>query len=168
MNMRRYPTVKRTGLRTLLFLALCAIPLSSPAVAWPESPDPLAGYWEWKGPVDAHKHHMEFTIWIDRDGDAIKGTYSVNEFVGTKWLGEDGNQTPFRGELRDGTISIEFDTTATVPGYEEHVTYKAPEDGRQPSTATIVPKGAMLEWTRVGGDPIEGIPDMLTLVRGKK
>jgi hypothetical protein len=159
--------VKRAGLRTLLFMALCAAPLLAPPAALPKDADPLAGYWEWKGPVDAHKHRMELTIWIDRKGNAISGTYSVNEYVNGKWQGEDGNQTPFRGELADGTISIEFDTTATVPGYEENVTYKPPEDGRKPSTATIVQKGETLEWTRTAGDPIEGIPDKLTLVRGK-
>ena len=158
----------RTVPCTIMLLALCLLTLVSPPAAWGKGPDPLAGYWEWRGPLDAHKHRMEFSLWIDHKGNAISGTYSVNEFVNGKWQGEDGNQTPFRGGLRQGTISIEFDATATVPGYEEHVTYTPPADGKQPSMATIVPKGRVLVWTRVSGDQIEGIPDTITLVRKKK
>ena len=160
--------MKRPVIRTFVVFIACFAPLVAPAAVTPNDADAFAGHWAWKGPVDAEKSQMEFTVWIDRKGDAISGTYSVYQYVDGKWQGEDGNQTPFRGALRDGALHIEFDPTAAVPGYEEHVTYKAPDDGRAPSTATMVPKAGALEWTFDGGDPIEGIPDKLTLVRAKK
>ena len=67
----------------------------------------------------------------------VSGTYSVDDFVNGRWLGEDGNQTPFRGEERDGKVLVEFDPAATVPGYTENVTYKAPADGRKPREAAF-------------------------------
>lgn len=159
--------MKRVMTRALVVGMLCFVSLLSPAAA-PKDPDPLAGFWEWKGPVDTKKAHTEFTIWIDREGNAVSGTYSVNDYIGGEWQGEDGNKTPFRGELRDGRVVVDFDTTATVPGTDEDVMYKAPEDGRKPSTATIVPKGTTLEWTLTSGDPIEGVPSKLVLARAKK
>lgn len=153
----------RTAIRTLLICTLCFAPL----IALQAGEDPLAGRWEWKGPVDKEKAHTEFGIWFDRKGNALSGAYSVDDFVDGEWQGEDGNKTPFRGEIKGDTMHIEFDTMGTVPGTQEEVEYKAPEDGRKPSTATIVIKGDKLEWTRVDGDPIEGVPDKLTLARPK-
>lgn len=51
----------------------------------------------------------------------VRGVYSVDDFINGEWQGEDGNQTPFAGRIHGGVIEIEFDPSATVPGYQENV-----------------------------------------------
>lgn len=102
---------------------------------------------------------------IDRKGDLARGGYSVDEFINGNWQGQDGNQTPFLGRAKGATIEIEFDPQATVPGYQENVTYQAPTDGRKPSIAILTLNGKTLRWRLIRGPGIEGVPNRLVLHR---
>jgi hypothetical protein len=65
-------------------------------------------------------------------------------------------------------VQIEFDPSATIPGYDQNVTYKAPTDGRKPSIATLMFKGRTLLWHLANGDPIERVPAKLVLHRERR
>lgn len=128
----------------------------------------VSGRWVWKEVARKNKPQTHLTLVIKRDGDSVSGTYSVDEFINGKWQGEDGNQTPFRGRLTAGGAEIEFDPSATVPGYEENVTYKAPADGSKPSLAVLKLKGGVLSWRLTQGPKIEGVPASLALHRERR
>jgi len=134
----------------------------------PQGVSAVSGRWVWKSVARKNKPQTQFTVVIYRVADAVLGVYSVDEFINGEWQGEDGNQTPFRGRLSSGTIQIEFDRLATVPGYEQNVTYKAPADGRKPSVALLTFKGGTLLWRLANGDPIEGVPARLVLHRERR
>lgn len=91
------------------------------------------------------KAFTQMFITIKQSGETVSGTYSVIDYIGEEPQVEDGNQTPFTGTFKDGAASIKFDQTATVPGYEENVKYKEPEDGK-PSTATMNLSGDTIQW----------------------
>ena len=124
----------------------------------------LAGRWVWKQSVQPNKSQVQFSIVIHHEGNLVHGVYSVDEFINGEWQGEDGNQTPFRGRVGRDTVEIEFDPMATVPGYQENVTYQPPNDGRAPSRAVLTLKNKTLLWHSVKGS-IERIPIRLTLRR---
>jgi hypothetical protein len=134
------------------------------------------GRWIWKQAARKNKPQAQFTITItrqgnqqrNRQGDIVSGVYSVDEFINGKWQGEDGNQTPFRGEVNGNTVRIEFDPSATVPGYQENVIYAAPTDGRKPSIAVLTLSGKTLLWRMVSGPKVEGVPARFTLRRDRK
>jgi hypothetical protein len=123
----------------------------------------VSGRWVWKEVARKNKPQTQFTLVISREGDVVRGVYSVDQFINGEWQGEDGNQTPFRGRVMSRRVQIEFDPSATVPGYEQNVTYKIPTDGRKPSVATLTFKGGALLWHLANGDPIERVPAKLVL-----
>jgi hypothetical protein len=123
------------------------------------------GRWEWKEVARKHKPQTQFSIVIRRSGNAVSGTYSVDDFIDGKWQGEDGNQTPFIGRIKGKTIRIEFDPAATVPGYQENVTYHPPADGRPASVGVLTLNGQTLLWQFVSGAKLEDVPSRLTLHR---
>jgi hypothetical protein len=125
----------------------------------------VTGRWIWQEVARKNKPQTKFSLVIKREGKTVQGVYSVDEFINGKWQGEDGNQTPFRGRVVGATVELEFDPSATVPGYQENVVYKAPEDGRKPSTAVLTFVGKNLVWRLVRGDRIENVPARVTLHR---
>ena len=124
----------------------------------------VAGRWVWKEVARRNQPQTQFTLVINRVGNKVTGTYSVDHFVNGKWQGEDGNQTPFSGRINGGRVEIEFDPDATVPGYEENVTYQPPTDGRKPALAVMTLQGSTVSWRSVTGR-IEGVPARITLRR---
>lgn len=139
--------------------------LLSAVAVYPQTASTVSGRWTWKEVARKNKPQTQFTVVITRKGDVVQGTYSVDEFINGKWQGEDGNQTPFSGRVQGSTIEIEFDPSATVPGYQENVTYAPPTDGRKPSTATLTLNGPALIWRMVNQPGIEGVPARVTLKR---
>lgn len=127
----------------------------------------VSGRWIWKAVARKNKPQTQFSIVIRRDGNVVRGTYSVDEFINGEWQGEDGNQTAFVGRVKGNTIRIEFDPAATVPGYQENVRYQAPTDGRQPSVAVLTLTGQTLAWRFVSGAPLEEVPAKLSLRRDR-
>jgi hypothetical protein len=123
----------------------------------------------WKQVARKNKPQTQFTLVISREGDVVRGVYSVDDFINGEWQGEDGNQTPFRGRIAGRRIHIEFDPSATVPGYEQNVTYKAPPaDGRKASVAVLMFKDGKLLWRLVQGRPIESVPGKFVLHRERR
>lgn len=122
-------------------------------------------HWIWKERAVKDKPQTQFSLNFQRRGTRVTGTYSVDQFINGEWQGEDGNQTPFVGTVKNGVIYVEFDPLATVPGYQENVRYRKPTDGRAPSKATIRIEGKVLNWTFLSGEKIEGLPDRLRLTR---
>jgi hypothetical protein len=135
---------------------------------YPQDASAVSGRWVWKEVARRNRPQKQFTVVVHREQDAVHGTYSVDEFVNGKWQGEDGNQTPFSGRVTGQTARIEFDPSATVPGYEQNVTYKAPTDGRKPSVAVLTPQDRTLLWRLISGDRIEGVPARLALRRERR
>jgi hypothetical protein len=157
----------RLGIPTLwyrLFLVSAILLLSSVTI-YPQTASAVSGRWIWKQIARKNKPQTQFTIVINRKGDVVSGTYSVDEFINGKWQGEDGNQTPFLGRVKGSTVEIEFDPSATVAGYEQNVTYTPLTDGRKPSTAVITLSGPSLQWRLVTGPGIEGVPAKVILKR---
>ena len=139
-------------------LLITAVPLNAqPAVG-------VSGRWVWKEIARRNQPQTQFTLVITRTGDKVTGTYSVDQFINGEWQGEDGNQTPFAGRIVRGGAEIEFDPDATVPGYEENVSYKPPTDGRTPARALLTLQGGNLRWQSVAGR-IESVPARITLRR---
>lgn len=150
----------------LRFSILCFMMLSGTFPAASQTNvQPYLGRWIWKEPAKRNKPQTQFSIVIQRQGKTIKGTYSVNEFINGEWQGEDGNQTPFIGQLQGNELQLEFDPMATVPGYEENVKYVPPSDGRKPSKAVLERRGTTLRWRLSTGPGIEGVPESVVLVR---
>ena len=145
----------------LLVLVILCIAAS----AHPQAVSPISGRWVWKEIARKDQPQIRFTLVIRRQGNLLRGVYSVDEFVNGEWQGEDGNQTPFQGRVTGGKIRIEFDPSATVPGYEKNVNYKAPTDGRKASIAVLTFNDGKLLWHLVDGSRIEGLPDKLALSR---
>ncbi|MEP6913466.1 MAG: hypothetical protein ABI923_11965 [bacterium] len=123
----------------------------------------VSGRWVWKQIARKNKSQTQFRIVIRREGNVLRGTYSVDEFVNGKWQGEDGNQTPFAGRMSGSEVKIEFDPQATQPGYEKNVSYAAPSDGRKPSVAIITRAGSNLRWRLVQGPGIQGVTTNVVL-----
>jgi hypothetical protein len=130
----------------------------------PQSLTAYEGRWVWKEAARRNQPQTQFTVVINRTGDKVSGTYSVDQFINGEWQGEDGNQTPFAGRLNRRRIEIEFDPNATVPGYQENVSYKPPTDGRKPSLAVLTLQGRTLKWRLLTGS-IEGVPGVVGLKR---
>ncbi len=128
----------------------------------------VTGTWVWKQIARKNKTQIQFRIVIRDEGNGLRGTYSVDEFVNGKWQGEDGNQTPFVGRMDGSGVKIEFDPLATQPGYEKNVSSAAPSDGRKPSMAIITRSGSNLRWRLVRGPGIEGVPVNLVLRRERR
>ena len=126
--------------------------------------DGLSGRWVWKEVARRNQPQTQFTLVINRVGNKVTGTYSVDQFVNGEWQGEDGNQTPLAGRVNRGRVEIEFDPEATVPGYEENVTYQRPTDGRKSAQAVVTLQGRTLNWRLLTGR-IEGVPARITLRR---
>jgi hypothetical protein len=145
-----------------------AVALCSAAPVYTQSTPSLSGNWVWKAPARRNKPQVQFTLSIHRRGEAVSGVYSVDEFINGKWQGEDGNQTPFRGKVQGNTIQIEFDHQATVPGYQELVTYSAPTDGRKPSAAVLTLSGPTLLWRLSRSPGIDGVPAQVALRRQRR
>jgi len=155
----------KTTNRTLRLIVVAALLLVSAASTYPQTASAVSGRWIWKQIARKNKPQKQFTIVIHHKGNSVSGVYSVDEFINGKWQGEDGNQTPFSGRVQGSTIEIEFDPSATVPGYQENVVYAAPTDGRTPSTATITLNGSTLTWQMANPPAIEGVPARFTLKR---
>jgi hypothetical protein len=126
------------------------------------------GRWVWKEIARNNKPQRQFRIVIRQDGNALKGIYSVDEFINGEWQGEDGNQTPFIGNLKGNQMQIEFDPLATEPGYEQNVSYVAPSNGRKPSLAVITRTGSNLRWRVVRGPGIRGVPKNIVLKQERR
>lgn len=139
-------------------LFLLAAPIFSQGVS------KVTGRWVWEEVARKNKSQTKFSLVIKREGKVVQGTYSVDDFINGKWQGEDGNQTPFRGRVVGNTVEVEFDPSATVPGYQENVVYKAP-DGRKPSYAVISFVGNKMVWRLVNGARIENVPARVALRR---
>jgi hypothetical protein len=158
--------VKKNSFGFLVSVILPAVVLliafDSPVSAQPTNS--VAGRWVWKEVARRNQPQTQFTLVINRVGNKVTGTYSVDHFVNGKWQGEDGNQTPFSGRINGGRVEVEFDPDATVPGYEENVTYKPPTDGRKPALAVMTLQGSTVSWRSVTGR-IEGVPARITLRR---
>ncbi|MGI8898052.1 MAG: hypothetical protein ACR2IB_06610 [Pyrinomonadaceae bacterium] len=143
-------------------IALCAVSI------YPQGVASVSGHWVWNEAARKNKPQVQFTLTIHRKGDVVRGVYSVNEFINGRWQGEDGNQTPFRGRVKGDTIQIEFDPVATVPGYQENVTYSVPSDGRKPSTTVLTLTSQTLLWRLSRGPGIEGVPAQFALRRERR
>jgi hypothetical protein len=161
-TMKTMRLIKRRALAQRVCLAIAAA-LCSTVSIFPQNVQSISGRWVWKEPARKNKPQVQFTITIQRKGDVVHGVYSVDEFINGRWQGEDGNQTPFRGRVKGDTIQVEFDPVATVPGYQENVTYSAPSDGRKPSTAVLRLDGRTLHWRFTGGPRIDGFPAQFAL-----
>ena len=148
--------MKRQSFASLALLLVIAGTLQAQAIT---------GRWEWLEVAVKDKPQTRFSLMITRKANIVRGVYSVDEFINGEWQGEDGNQTPFLGVVKNKNITLEFDPLATVPGYQQNVKYKAPNDGRQPSTAKLVLSGRTLEWRIISGAGIEGLPNKLALRR---
>lgn len=146
-------------------MGLAAAALVVLAVSSQAQTQTVTGRWMWKERAVRNKPQIQFTIHIRRNGNVVRGTYSVDEFVNGEWQGEDGNQTAFRGEIDGELIKIEFDPMATAPGYEQNVKYKPPPEGRKPSVAFLTIGSGALLWRFVAGERITGVPSRLTLHR---
>jgi len=155
----------KTTIRTLRLLFIIAALLLSASLTYPQTAAAVSGRWVWKQIARKNKPQKQFTIVIHQKGNSVSGVYSVDEFINGKWQGEDGNQTPFSGRVQGSTIEIEFDPSATVPGYQENVVYAAPTDGRQPSTATLTLNGFTLVWQMGKPPAIEDVPVTFALKR---
>jgi len=131
----------------------------------PQGVSAVNGRWVWKEVASKNQPQTQFTVVIYREGEVVRGSYSVDQFINGEWQGEDGNQTPFVGRVTSRKVQIEFDPSAIVPGYQRNVTYKPPADGRKPSVAVLIFKGGTLLWRLVQGNPIDGVPDKLVLHR---
>lgn len=146
---------------------LNAVTNQSPATEKSVEKVKLDGKWESEFFNKKGENYTQLTLFIKQSGDIINGTYSVDDFVGGEWQGEDGNQTPFTGTVKDGTATIKFDINATFPGYEENVKYKEPTDGK-PSTATLTMNGDKLQWKLASGDsPSAQVPKDVVLIKSK-
>lgn len=145
-----------------------AVALCSAVAAFPQSLPSINGRWVWKAPARKKRIQVQFTLTVHRKRDFVHGVYSVDEFINGRWQGEDGNQTPFRGQVKGDTIKIEFDPQATVPGYQENVVYSAPAHGRKPSRAVLSLSGQTLLWRITNGSRIEGVPAKLVLRRQRR
>lgn len=138
-----------------------AVTNQSPATDKPVEKINLNGKWESEFFNKKGENYTQFTIFIKQSGDTINGTYSVDDYVGGEWQGEDGNQTPFTGTLKDNVAEMKFDATATIPGYEENVKYKDPTSGK-PSTATLTIDGGRMKWKLTGGEsPAENLKEIV-------
>lgn len=158
MNKASFSFLLKTGLLAVVF----AIGVGSPVYAQPGND--VAGRWVWREVARRNQPQTQFTLVINRVGNKVTGTYSVDHFVNGEWQGEDGNQTPFSGRINGGRVEIEFDPDATVPGYEENVTYKPPTGGRKPALAVLTLQGRTANWRSVTGR-IESVPSRVTLRR---
>lgn len=145
-----------------------AVSLCATVSTYPQSLRSVGGRWIWKEPARKNKSQVQFTLTVHRKGNVVSGVYSVDEFINGRWQGEDGNQTPFHGSVKDDTIQIEFDPLATVPGYQENVVYAAPSDGRKASTAVLTLRGQTLLWRLSGTPGIDGVPTQFSLRREKR
>ena len=125
----------------------------------------ITGRWEWHEVAEKNQPQTRFSLMITRKANVVCGVYRVDEFINGEWQGEDGNQTPFLGVVKNKNITLQFDPLATVPGYQHNVNYKAPNDGRQPSIARLVFSGRTLHWRIISGAGIEGLPNKLALRR---
>jgi hypothetical protein len=158
--------IRTAGLQlAILFLLLLSL---GTAVAAQTGAQQFTGRWIWKQTAQKNKPQIQFRLVIQRQGNVLRGVYSVDEFINGEWQGEDGNQTPFIGRLKGNELQIEFDPMATVPGYEQNVRYVAPTDGRKPSKAVIQRRGSGLMWTLTLGPGIERVPDSLNLSREQR
>lgn len=149
-------------IKAALLVVVLLVGVDSPVFAQPGND--VAGRWVWKEVARRNQPQTQFTLVINRVGNKVTGTYSVDQFVNGEWQGEDGNQTPFAGRINGGRVEIEFDPDATVPGYEENVTYKPPTDGRKPALAVVTLQGRTVNWRSVTGH-IQGVPARITLRR---
>jgi len=157
--------ITKTTTRALRLIFVAALLLISAASTYAQTAPAISGRWVWKQIARKNKPQTQFTIVIHQKGNTVSGVYNVDEFINGEWQGEDGNQTPFSGRVNGATIEIEFDPSATVPGYQEKVTYAAPTDGRKPSVATLTLNGPTLIWEMVKPPGIESVPAKLTLKR---
>lgn len=153
--------IRKLGIASAIVIALAGTIQAQTAQS-------IAGRWQWKERAVRNKPQTQFTLVISGRGKSVRGTYSVDEFINGRWQGEDGNQTPFRGVIEGNIIRIEFDPMATVPGYEENVTYKPPSDGRKPSVASLSLSGGTLLWRFISGERITGVPERMTLTRERR
>jgi hypothetical protein len=154
-----------TGQRARRIYFAIAVVICATVSIYPQSSNFEKGRWVWKQQARKNKPQVQFTLNIDRQGDVVRGVYSVDQFINGRWQGEDGNQTPFQGHVNGDTIQIEFDPQATTPGYQENVTYSAPSNGRKPSAAVITLRGPTLIWRVIRRPGIEGIPARVVLRR---
>lgn len=143
-----------------------AVTNQSPANEKPAEKVNLDGNWESDFFNKKGENYTQLTLFIKQTGDTINGTYSVNDYVGGEWQGEDGNQTPFTGTMKDGKFEIKFDVNAAVPGYEENVKYKEPTEGK-PSTATLTMEGGKMKWKLTSGESPMESPKEITLTKVK-
>jgi hypothetical protein len=135
------------------------------ASIYPQSVAPGSGRWVWKQAARKNEPQLQFTLNINRQGNTVRGVYSVDQFINGRWQGEDGNQTPFKGHVKGDIIQIEFDPEATVPGYQENVTYSPPSDGRKAGAAVLTLRGQTLIWRLIRKPGIEGVPERVILRR---
>ena len=156
--------IKLTKTTSRAILAFASLVLLAGAVQ-AQSVASVNGRWVWKEVARKHKGQTQFSMVIRRTGNTVRGTYSVDEFIDGKWQGEDGNQTAFIGRVKGKTLRIEFDPAATVPGYQENVTYHPPADGSPPSVGVLTMNGQTLLWQFVSGTKLEAVPNRLTLHR---
>ena len=158
VNKTSFGFLIKTALLAVLFVnGVCSLVHAQPT-------NSVAGRWVWKEIARRNRPQTQFTLVINRVGNKVTGTYSVDQFVNGEWQGEDGNQTPFSGRINGGRVEIEFDPDATVPGYEQNVTYQPPADGRKPALAILTLQGRTVNWRSVMGR-IEGVPARITLRR---
>jgi hypothetical protein len=158
-------SITKTTTRTVGLVFVTAMLLVSASTSYTQTASAISGRWVWKQIARKNKPQTQFTIVIHHKGNTVSGVYNVDEFINGEWQGEDGNQTPFSGQVKGSTIEIKFDPSATVPGYQENVVYAAPTDGRNPSMATLTLNGSTLIWQMVKPPAIEGVPAKLTLKR---
>ncbi len=128
----------------------------------------ITGRWEWSEVAVKDTPQTRFSLMITRKANIVRGVYSVDEFINGEWQGEDGNQTPFLGVVKNKNITLQFDPLATVPGYQQNVNFKAPNDGRHPSVAKLVLSGRTLQWRIISRAGIEGLPNKLALRRAPR
>jgi hypothetical protein len=151
--------MRRTWILT--FIVLLTAFASIPALAQTG----LQGHWEWRSPMDKDKRQTIFGISIFPKKGKVSGTYFFNDLTDGE-TESDGAVSGYIGTVTGTTMTIEFDPDAADPGYTENVRYKKPK-GRSPSTARLVLKNGVIEWTQTGGKLGDDMPKTFVLRRSK-
>jgi len=150
-----------------LFVTLLCLVLATVGVVLAQPHSSFGGIWEWQEPPRRNREQAGMFLEVKQTGSRVRGTYSHSVSVNGASQSEDGNQTPFVGTVKGDVAVIKFDPENIRPLYERNVKYKAPANGKVPSTATLKRRGQTLEWTLTAGPRLSDLPVQFTLRRLK-
>jgi len=151
----------------LLFVMLLCLLLAPVGVALAQPRSNFGGGWEWQEPPRKNREQAGMFLDVKQMGSRVRGTYSYGVSINGEPQSEDGNQTPFVGTVKGNVAVIKFDPENIHPLYERNVMYKAPANGKAPSTATLQRRGQTLEWKLTAGPRLFNLPVQFTLRRVK-